>query len=382
MFDAKQMEFLRSNIFLDAFTDTQLADLFPELLQEDYLADYQIMAKGNGLDRIILVMKGVLRLEKEIDSDLDSDRDTPRRNRLVVETITSGNYLGAAALLETVAMPADLVADSDCSLLSISSGKFQEIISAENDLAKKMLLTVGKALAAEAGEHLLRLEMELKNRLLLEQMRTEKKKIRAIHRIAKSTAHSSVRQTLDTILEACMECLEVEKGSVMIFKQGVLRVEAAFGADKNEIIGKFSEINKESVSGRCFVSRKPVLIEDISKEKNLKRAGEGKKYFNNSLLSMPLLSLSGEAIGVLNVSKTSSEIFSRSDLAILEDLAREAGAALAHEISLARLFHGFQQAYVGIRQAGKHLDEVETDITAVLDMSWPQNGSDDDEKAQ
>lgn len=371
MSGAAQIDFLRTNIFLDKFTDSQLVNFFPELIQEDYQENHLILAKDDELDRIFFLMKGSVRLEKEIAVNFDGDND--ESNLHILQVINSGNYLGAVALLEACIMPADLVANSVCSLLSLSKNKFQQIITAENELATKMLLSVSKALAAEAGEHLLRLEMEIKNRLLLERMRTEKKKITAIHRIAKSTAHSSVRQTLDTILEACMECLAVEKGSVMIFQQGVLRVEAAFGADKNEIIGKIGEISEQSVSGRCFISRKPVLIEDISKEKNIKRAGAGKKYSNNSLLSMPLVSLAGEAIGVLNVSKTSAEIFSHNDLAILEDLAQEAGAALAHEISLARLFQGFQQAYVGVKQAGEQLHGVEEDITRVLDMSWPQD---------
>ena len=365
-----KLDLLRTNIFFDEFTDRQLLDFLPEIIQEDYGENHQILAEGDELDRIFFLITGSLRLEKEIAVYFDADHD--ESNLHVLEVITSGNHLGAAALLETCIMPAALVANSDCSLLSLSRNKFQQIITAENELATKMLLAVGKALASGAGDHLPRLEMEIKNRLLLERMRTEKKKITAIHRIAKSTAHSSVRETLDTILEACMECLAVEKGSVMIFQQGVLRVEAAFGADKNEIIGKVGEINEQSVSGRCFISRKPVLIEDISKEKNIKRAGAGKKYSNNSLLSMPLVSLSGEAIGVLNVSKTSAEIFSRADLAILEDLAQEAGAALAHEISLARLFQGFQQAYVGVKQAGEQLHGVEEDITRLLDMSWQQ----------
>ncbi len=366
-----QIDFLRTNSFLDKFTETELVELLPELIPEDYPEKSLILKAGEGLDRIILVMKGSIRLEKEII--LDFAGNNIRRNNEVLEVIAQGNHLGAAALLENVALSADLLADSDCSLLSLTKGTFRQILASSNNLGRKLLLTVAEALAADGGEHVRRLEVESRNHLLMEQMRTERKKIRAIHRIAKSTVHSSVNQTLDTILEACMECLAVEKGSVMIFQQGGLRVEAAFGADKNEIIGEIGEISENSISGRCFMTGKPILIEDITREKNIKRAGSGRKYFNNSLLSMPLLSISGEAIGVLNVSKTSTEIFSREDLAILEDLAQEAGAALAHEISLARLFHGFQRAFVGIKQAGGQLREVSDDISRVLAASWPQN---------
>ena len=68
--------------------------------------------------------------------------------------------------------------------------------------------------------HLKKLIENAQHRTLIELLRTEKKKIAAMHKITRSTIFNTVGQVLDTILEACMDCLNVEKGSVMIFKDG------------------------------------------------------------------------------------------------------------------------------------------------------------------
>ena len=130
-----------------------------------------------------------------------------------------------------------------------------------------------------------------------------------------------------------MDCLGVEKGSLMIFKEGDLRVEAAFGLDKFEISDRVQEIKESSVSGRCFMSGQALLVEDIRRVEGLKGAGDGSKYFNHSLLSVPLISLKGETLGVVNVNnKTSRGLFNEEDKTMLQELAQEAGAVLGYEI--------------------------------------------------
>lgn len=168
-----------------------------------------------------------------------------------------------------------------------------------------------------------------------------------------------------------MDCLDVEKGSIMIFNRGVLRVEAAFGRNKDKILGQMQVINETSVSGRCFLSKKPVFIQNIEHEKGLQRSPDPSQYWNNSLISMPLISHAGESIGVLNVSKTSKEVFTEGDMKILEDLTFEASAALAHEICLARLYRNFQETLLEVKQAQRQLTQVEEKICRIMQTSWP-----------
>ena len=67
---------------------------------------------------------------------------------------------------------------------------------------------------------------------------------------------------------------------------------------------------------------------------------------------MPLISLKGETIGVLNVNnKTSREVLNEGDKTTLQDLAQEAGATLGYEIELARLLHEIPDTNENIAQA-------------------------------
>jgi signal transduction protein with GAF and PtsI domain len=171
-----------------------------------------------------------------------------------------------------------------------------------------------------------------------------------------------------------MDCLNVEKGSVMIFKDGYLHVDAAFGLDKFEISGKVQEITEGSVSGRCFITGQPILLDDINTVEGLHSAGDGKRYYNGSVLSVPLISLKGEAIGVLNVNnKTSREIFNEDDSKVLQELGQEGAAILGYEIDLARLFFELRQTYTTLRQAREPLAILEDKIINVIGSSWPSD---------
>lgn len=215
---------------------------------------------------------------------------------------------------------------------------------------------------------------------LYAQMQIEKKKITAMHRIASSTTARDVKQTLNTILEACMDCLSIEKGSVMIFANGYLTVEAALGKNSAQLIGQVQEISEKSVSGRCFITRKPIFIQNIKGEDGLQGAGDGSQYMNDSLISMPLISLVGKNIGVLNVSKTSAEIFSEQDVDILTDLAQEASATLGHEIAMATLYRSFQEVFVEAKQAREQLQRIEEKIVTLLGSSWPAMAEEEGQK--
>jgi hypothetical protein len=240
------------------------------------------------------------------------------------------------------------------------------------EVGQKMLLAFCDTLATWIRTYDKKLIENVQNRTLIQLLTAEKKKSEAMHRITRSTVFSTVGQVFDTILEACMDCLGVEKGSLMIFKEGDLRVEAAFGLDKFEISDRVQEIKESSVSGRCFMSGQALLVEDIRRVEGLKGAGDGSKYFNHSLLSVPLISLKGETLGVVNVNnKTSRGLFNEEDKTMLQELAQEAGAVLGYEIDLARLFSEMEDTYIKLRQTREPLTVLEDRISRVLKGAWP-----------
>ncbi len=346
------MEVLKKMSFFSGLDSEQLAYLSQYLEKESFHKGDLVIRTGSEGNKVYFLISGRVRVRKVLTMNLDYLGYKPMEITEDLGTFDPGYHFGEMALLGNYERSADVIAEEECELFSISKESFDLIVSENKDIGQKMLLAFCNTLAQWIRTYDGKLIENAQHRALIEMLRTEKKKIAAMHRITRSTVFSSVGQVLDTILESCMDCLGVEKGSLMIFKEGVLRIDAAFGLDRFEISGKTQEVRESSVSGRCFITGQALLVDDISRAEGLEKAGDDRKYFNNSLLSVPLMSLKGETIGILNVNnKTSREPFNEDDKKTLQDLAQEAGATLGYEIDLARLFNEFQDSYEKIKEA-------------------------------
>jgi BirA family biotin operon repressor/biotin-[acetyl-CoA-carboxylase] ligase len=333
MIDPTEMKVLKKVSFFSGLDDEQLSYLVQYIDKESFQKNDLIIKTGSEGDKVYFLLSGKVKVRKILSMNLDYLGYKPIEVTEDLGTFDPGYHFGEMALLGNYERSADVIADEDCVLFSISKDAFDNIVSENKDIGSKMLLAFCNTLASWIRTYDGKLIENAQHRTLIAMLRTEKKKITALHKITRSTVFSTVGQVLDSILEACMDCLGVEKGSLMIFKDGYMSVDAAFGLDKFEISDKVQEVTDNSVSGRCFITGQPLLVDDINKVEGLNAVGEEKKYFNNSLLSMPLISLKGETIGVLNVNnKTSREIFNEEDRTMLQDLAQEAAATLGHDI--------------------------------------------------
>ena len=364
-------QLLRGLHFFAELTDQECASVLPCLEKEVVEAGEIIVRQGQSLSRMYLVVTGKARQEKILGITMGAGGLEAWQEKELFDEKGPGQHFCEEALMGETRASGDWVALERSELLSVTATAFQSLLQLSDQAARKLLQALNQALYGSFRKLAGQFAADAENKKLLRQMRIEQKKIKGMHRIAGSTTANSVSLTLDTILAACMECLEVEKGSIMIFDRGVLRVEAAFGKNREKILGQIQVISEVSVSGRCFLGKKPVFIQDIEREEGLNRSPDPDQYWNNSLISMPLISHAGESIGVLNVSKTSNEIFTEDDMKVLEDLTLEASAALAHEICLARLYRNFQETCVEVRLARQQLMQVEEKIGRILRTSWP-----------
>lgn len=352
MIDSSELEDLRKVPLFTECDEEELTYLSQYVHKESYRKGDFIIRTGSEGDKVYFLTSGRVRVTKVLLMNLDYLGYKPMEFTEPLGTFGPSYHFGEMALLGSYERSADVVAEEDCELLSISKESFDHILSGNKNTAQKMLLKFCNTLASWVRTYDKKLKENIQNRTLIEMLRAEKKKIAAMHRITRSTVFSTVGQVLDTILDSCMECLNVEKGSLMIFNDGYLRVDAAFGLDRFDISGKSQEVKAHSVSGRCFISGQALLVDDIGKTDGLNRSGEGNKYFSGSLLSVPLISLKGETIGVLNVNnKTSRALFNEEDKTMLQDLAQEAGATLGYEIELARLLNEIPDTNKNIAQA-------------------------------
>ena len=165
-----------------------------------------------------------------------------------------------------------------------------------------------------------------------------------------------LKRCLKIIVEKAADLLNVERVSLMLLdkKKRELTIECATGIS-NHVIKNARVKLGQGVSGWVAKKGKPLLINDISKDKRFKPREKG-KYYTRSLLSVPLKAR-GEVIGVLNINnKAKKQIFNKDDLDLLSALANEASIAIAN----ARLY----EELIFANERLKELDRLKSEFVA------------------
>jgi signal transduction histidine kinase len=134
-------------------------------------------------------------------------------------------------------------------------------------------------------------------------------------------------ECLKTSIEKVTEMLGVEIGSLMLLdKQNQeLSIKVAKGLTEDIVKNVKTKVG-EGVSGWVAKNKQPLLIRDIGQDRRFqKRNG---KYYNNSLLSVPLI-FRDEVLGVININnKVTKELFEQEDLDALEEISTHISNAI------------------------------------------------------
>ncbi|MBI4435982.1 MAG: GAF domain-containing protein [Candidatus Omnitrophica bacterium] len=165
-----------------------------------------------------------------------------------------------------------------------------------------------------------------------------------------------LKSTLKTIVEKAKTLLKVERASLMLLDKKGKTLTIHFAEGLSPLILRNTRIRiGEGVSGWVAQKGKPLLIQDISKDRRFKKK-EGARYSTDSLLSVPL-KVKGKTIGVLNVNnKRGRKIFTHDDLELLTALADEAAIAI-HNATL-------YDELVQVNERLKELDKLKSDFVA------------------
>ncbi len=138
----------------------------------------------------------------------------------------------------------------------------------------------------------------------------------------------ALKQCLRTITRKAVQLLKVERASLMLLDlvKKELTIEYATGLSKR-IVRQVRIKVGQGVSGWVAKTGRPLLIQDIRKDRRFQKLAGG-RYHTDSLLSVPLKA-KGKVIGVLNVNnKKGKKVFTRQDLQLLSALANEAAIAI------------------------------------------------------
>lgn len=144
----------------------------------------------------------------------------------------------------------------------------------------------------------------------------------------RASSGSDLQELFALILDSIVDSADVEVASLMLVEDdGLLHIAAARGLS-DEIISTVRVASGEGISGHVLASREPVLIANLDQDSRFKGHVAGKRYKDQSLLSVPI-AVRDDIVGVINVNnKRSGESFDLEDQNLLVAIANQVALAM------------------------------------------------------
>ncbi|SDL49136.1 GAF sensor hybrid histidine kinase [Geoalkalibacter ferrihydriticus] len=155
----------------------------------------------------------------------------------------------------------------------------------------------------------------------------------------------------DKIVDSITLSADVEMVSLMLRDDaGNLSIAAARGLS-SDIMNRAKVAPGEGISGHVLATGRPILITDLSRDQRFHSAGDGDRYKNQSLLSVPIR-IKDRVLGVINVNnKRTGNTFKAEDQNLL--------TTIAHQVALAienfKLVSSLRQQARELEEANRHL---------------------------
>ncbi len=194
-------------------------------------------------------------------------------------------------------------------------------------------------------------------------IRERDEQIHAIHRI--TSALSGIVRQQDLIreaLEVSLELVDAGAGSIILYDEDeeTLVFTHVVGPSADQLLGMELEPS-QGIAGAVFASGELRVSEDMnSEEEHDKEVGEQVEYITRNMVTVPLKSIEGDPIGVMQVLNKAEGIFTQADVDILAIL----GAQIASAIETSRLHEKARLAEV-IQFIGHISHDVKNMITPV-----------------
>ncbi len=143
-----------------------------------------------------------------------------------------------------------------------------------------------------------------------------------------ASSGNDLQELFDQILDSIVHSAEVEVASLMLLQNdGCLHIASSCGIP-DQIVNTTRVASGEGVSGHVLATGEPVLLTNIDQDSRFVSMSGGKKYKNQSLLSVPIY-VREELVGVINVNnKKSGQQFDLEDQNLLVAIANQVALAM------------------------------------------------------
>ena len=195
------------------------------------------------------------------------------------------------------------------------------------------------------------------------ELRRRERELAAIHRITSALSSqielpALVKQTL----EVCMETVGAAAGSVLLYdrERDELVFRYVVGEKADELTGMGLPPSR-GICGEVFRSGLPKISEDVSKDLTHARdVSERIHYETRNMVTVPLKSVRGQPIGVMQILNKAAGDFDEEDLELLNTMGQQAAMA----IETARLHEEARLAVV-VKLMGDISHDIKNMITPV-----------------
>lgn len=179
----------------------------------------------------------------------------------------------------------------------------------------------------------------IENARLYEEMRRKALQVDTLSQVSETVSSNRlIDDVFQLIVTMVAELMNSKICSIMLLDQekGELRIVAtqslseAYRRKPNLRLG-------QSISGRALQERRPMIVTDVTTERDYTYPDLARTEGLRSLLSVPML-VRGKAVGVINTYTSVPYQFSREETKILQAIANQAAIAIEHTTLLERSF--------------------------------------------
>ncbi len=225
---------------------------------------------------------------------------------------------------------------------------------------------------------------------LQQQVRNIKSQIEAVRAISAALCQvTHTEELVQRALDVSLECVGAEAGSVILYDHDreklVFRYVVGKAADT--LTGMELEPDK-GLAGSVFQSGRIDVSDDVtSSERHDQSVDQETNYTTKNMVTVPLLNVQENAIGVMQVLNKSEGVFEESDVAILDILGHQIAAALEtarlHEEArlgevvrfIGNLSHDVKNMMTPIQTGADTLEFIANDVFSSMDTmtaEWPE----------
>ena len=178
-----------------------------------------------------------------------------------------------------------------------------------------------------------------------------------------SASPTQLQPVLDAISERAARLCDAWNGTIVLGDGQGLRMEAHYGP-LTEQLGMRLPIDQGSVSGRAFLERHPVHVDDLSEAADFPLGRQIAIRFGvRTILAVPLLR-EAVPIGVILIRRTEIRPFSNKQIALLQTFADQAVIAIEN----VRLFSELEEKNRALTQAHGQVTEALEQQTATAEV--------------